>query len=221
MIVPGLQDSKVPVNPQAWDRYSYCYNDPVTLNDPDGHDPTPYDQFIPQAIDFFVAKGYEVVGNAVDAAAKNIYTNGADLVFRSKETVLAVELKMTNNVNLGTLGKNLAGNYGGSIDRVLQGADKFAGSTINQLKAESKAIQDAYESGNLQNALYTTAQNVSDKARDQFNSVYSNVAKVGAPAAAAAKGELQLAGGFLSSCETTLTGIFFYKPFDPYNSQVQ
>jgi len=118
-VVPGLQGSQVPVNPQAWDLYSYCYNNPVTLKDPNGHDPIPYDQFILQAIAFFVAKGYEVVGNAADAAAKSIYTNGADLVFRAKDTVLAVELKMTDNVNLGTLGKNIAGNYGGSIDRVM------------------------------------------------------------------------------------------------------
>ena len=28
-----------PLNPQAWNRFSYCYNNPVTFNDPSGHDP--------------------------------------------------------------------------------------------------------------------------------------------------------------------------------------
>jgi hypothetical protein len=36
-----LEDSKVPTNPQAWDKYSYSFNNPLNLNDPSGHSPEP------------------------------------------------------------------------------------------------------------------------------------------------------------------------------------
>jgi hypothetical protein len=159
--------------------------------------------------------GWEKVG---DPTSKNLYTNGADLVLRQGADVLAVELKDTISVNLGTLGKNIAGNYGGSIARVLASATRFGNSTISQLQEESQAILKAAESGNLQNALFTSAQNVSQRAQDEFNAVY-NSAKDGTAnalkplstaAAGAVESGLQAAATFLSNSETMIVPFFFY-----------
>jgi hypothetical protein len=38
-IIPGLDNSKVPTDSQAWDRFAYVDNSPVVYNDPSGHDP--------------------------------------------------------------------------------------------------------------------------------------------------------------------------------------
>ena len=110
------------------------------------------------------------------AAAKSIYANGADLVFKNGQQVLGVELKnlSSDSVNLGTLGKNAADNYGGSIDRIVNSATRFYNSSNEQLQQESQAVKDAYDSGNLQNALYTNAGNVSDDAQKLFNGVYTD-----------------------------------------------
>jgi RHS repeat-associated protein len=198
------------------DRYAYSSGNPVKYIDPSGHDAIPYEQILQQCIDFFNSQGYEIVGNAIDAVNKNIHTNGADMVFKAQNAanVLAVEVKnVVGNVTLSTLGpKDAAGYYGGSIARTYASAQRFANSSVTQLKEESQAIIGAYESGNLQNALYTTASNVSAKAQDVFNQVYTNVGNVAAPAAAATETFFQTAGNFLSSAETLFSGIFFYTP---------
>jgi hypothetical protein len=121
-------------------------------------------------------------------------------------------VKNGKRVSLGTLGKNAGGDYDGSITRAYVSAQRFVNSTNTQLKLESQAVIDAYKSGNLQNALYTTASNVSAKAQGVFNYVYTNVDKVAAPAATATETFFQAAGGFLSSAETFFSGIFFYTP---------
>jgi hypothetical protein len=176
-------DSIIPdqFNPQSWNRFSYVYNRPVNFNDPTGHDPIPpYIEFIQAAISYFQNIGYQVVGNPT---VKSIYANGADLVFRAKDSaeVLAVELKNTATVNLSTLGRNAVGNYGGSIARVISSANRFITSSNSQLREESQAILRAAQDGNLRNALYTTAKNVSDTARDFFDDIYTNMPKTPPP----------------------------------------
>jgi RHS repeat-associated protein len=135
-------DSIVPLESQgvqAWDRYAYSYCNPVKYIDPDGHDPIPYDEFIKQAVNFFQNIGYDVIGNPL---AKSINSNGADLVAKTKEslTVIAVELKNVASVDLGTLGKNRVGYYGGSLQQVLRSASRFINSSNEQLRLESKTI---------------------------------------------------------------------------------
>jgi len=143
---------------------------------------------------------YEVVGTIEDAVSKSINTNGADLVFRKGVEVLAVELKnVSNSVNLGTLGYSEKGNdYGGSISRVLRTAERFQNSSIDQLREESQAIQNA--GANLRNALYTNAKNVSEKAAEQFDEVYSgmknNIDKTVPPALATASKFVQSLGTY-------------------------
>jgi RHS repeat-associated protein len=170
-----------PANPQAYNRFTYVTNNPILFNDPTGHDPSPiYLEFIQAAISFFQNVGYQVVGNPT---VKSIYANGADLVFKAKDSaeVLAVELKNTATVNLSTLGRNAAGNYGGSIARVVSSANRFITSSNSQLREESQAILRAAQDGSLRNALYTTAKNVSDIAKDIFDDVYSNMPKTPPP----------------------------------------
>ena len=128
---------------QAYDRFAYANNNPVKYIDPSGHDAIPYEELIQQVINFFTGKGYEIVGNTADAAAKSIYTNGADLVFKANQTaeVLAVEVKnVVGNVNLGTLGKNAAGDYGSSITRVVNSAGRFL--KLNQYPTKSRKSGD-------------------------------------------------------------------------------
>jgi RHS repeat-associated protein len=163
-----------PYNPQSFNRYSYVFNRPIYLNDPDGRDPIPgYVQFIQQAVSFFSSMGYQVIGDP--AEAKTIFANGADIVFTKAQEVLAVEVKniSAGNVNLGTLGYSIkADDYGGSIDRVVRSAGRFANSSNEQLESESQAILNAGQ--NLKNALYTNAKGASDSAQDLFNGVYTN-----------------------------------------------
>jgi RHS repeat-associated protein len=169
-------------NPLDYDRYAYVRNSPITHNDPTGHfpDPTPPPYpFLQQAEDWLKSLGLSIVG---DPTLKSIYANGADLVAQVKNEVdqviqtIAVELKdVTGNVNLGTLGSSEKFNdYGGSITRIIRSADRLISSSVDQIRIESEQIKNAIDSGNLQNMLITTGQNVSLEAQKQFNYVYSN-----------------------------------------------
>jgi hypothetical protein len=64
--------------------------------------------------------------------------------------------------------------YGGSIDRVVRGANKFSESSIEQLKLESDAIKAGFNAGNLRNVLVTNTNKVSVAAQEQFDGVYSD-----------------------------------------------
>lgn len=95
--------------------------------------------------------------------------------------VLAVELKdVTGNVNLGTLGKSPKfPDYGGSIDRIVRSASRFANSSKEQLRLMSQTILKGDTLGTLENALFTSAKGVSEEApgvsegaQAQFNGVY-------------------------------------------------
>jgi hypothetical protein len=89
--------------------------------------------------------------------------------------VLAVELKdVTGNINLGTLGENATGNYGGSIARILSSAARYANSSAEQLKLMSQTIREAASVGKLQNALFASskATSISAAAQDEFVGVY-------------------------------------------------
>ncbi len=92
---------------------------------------------------------------------------------------------------------------------------------------ESKEIFEAAKSGNLQNALFTTADKVSQGAQDVFGGVYSsvrdNTANVlkGLPAAATAtqnsvQNAAGAAGSFLTKCETGVVPFFFY--YNPFRN---
>lgn len=154
-------------------------NNPIKYNDPTGHDPVPPPYpLIKDAINFFESIGWSLIGNPNN---KNLFANGADQVFLrtvvqsgiEKVEVLAVELKNTATVNLGTLGKSVLGdNYGGSIERVVSSAGKLVRSSSAQLRVESRMIIDAMESGNLRNALFTSANTISRSAIEKFNYVY-------------------------------------------------
>ena len=224
-------------NSQGWDKFAYSYNNPVKYSDPDGHEPIPpipYEQFIQQSVNFFTGLGMELIGTIQGVIDKGINTNGADTVFKYTANevtqVLGVELKNIggNSVNLGTLGKAMTG-YGGSIGRIANSAARFYEFSNEQLRLESQAIQDALKSGNLQNALYTNAQNVSNGAANIFNNVYTsakdnsaNIVKGFGSATSVVEGVAQtgfgVLSGFLGACETTLTGIFLYVPYSPYKT---
>lgn len=168
-IVPGAG------NPQALNRYSYALGNPLRYNDPSGHQGgDPQAEFLQQVIDFYTKEGWQVVGDPINA--KSIYCNGPDLVFTSESArVLSVEAKnVAGNVDLGTLGKSkIFGDYGGSIDRVIRGSARFLRSSNSQLKQEAEIVKAAAEAGNLENALFTTGQKVSQAAQAEFNGVYT------------------------------------------------
>jgi RHS repeat-associated protein len=177
---PGLgrfvsADTVVPEagNPQALNRYAYANNNPLRYNDPSGHfPPSPEDYpLMEEAIKYFGKLGWEVVG---DPRAKSLYANAADLVLTQGENVLAVELKdVGGNVTLGTLGKSAKfGDYGGSISRVSRSAERLLTSSNSQLSLESQTVKNAYDAGKLQNALFTSAEGVSEGAQEQFNAAY-------------------------------------------------
>ena len=169
-VVPGAGNS------QAYDRYSYVWNNPIRKIDRNGHFPAdPFDPstypITQEAIDFFTNLGWAKIG---DPTTKNIFTNGADLVFKQDARVLAVELKdISGTVNLGTLGRNALGMRGGSIDQIVRTAGRFASSSIAQLRAESEAILTAKNTNQLINALYSNAKGVSQGACDIFTGVYN------------------------------------------------
>jgi len=140
-----------------------------------GYSYDPYELMM-LAIEFFKKLGYEVVGKPW---LKSPYANGADLVFTKGKEVLAVELKdVFSSVNLGTLrlSKRFR-DYGGSISRIVRSARRLSNSSVEQLKLESQAIKRGAESGNLQNALFTSAKRVSPRATEIFQGVYTNVRK--------------------------------------------
>jgi hypothetical protein len=127
---------------------------------------------VQQAIDYFTALGWEVVG---DPGLIHPNWNGADLVFTAADgsgRVLAVELKdVAGMVDLGTLGKS-GGDYGGSIDRLARQSERLYNSSQDQLKLMCQTVSDAYKNGKLENALFTSAEKVSTKAQDIFKGVY-------------------------------------------------
>jgi hypothetical protein len=95
--------------------------------------------------------------------------------------VLAVELKdVTGSVNLGTLGRSSRfPDYGGSIERILRSASRFANSSKEQLRLMCQTVLKGNELGTLQNALFTSAKGVSEEAvgvsegaQAQFNGVF-------------------------------------------------
>jgi RHS repeat-associated protein len=170
-----------PENPQSFNRYSWVRNHPLNRVDPKGHqDELP--ELMRQAIGYFTSLGWQVVG---DPSLINQYWNGADLVFTTGSgdsiRVLAVELKdVMGNVNLGTLGRSkVYGDYGGSIERILRSASRFANSTKDQLRLMSQTVLKGNALGTLQNALFTSAKGVPDEAvgvsegaQAQFNGVF-------------------------------------------------
>ena len=87
------------------------------------------------------------------------------------ETLLT-EVKQTAEVTKGTLGLDKTGNYGGSIQRALNTAERLKNTSVEQLQAEFQAITEGQLSGNLKNALYTTTDKVTQGAKDLFNYVY-------------------------------------------------
>ena len=171
-----------PMDPASYDRYSYSSNNPINYNDPTGHWPdlpNPY-PIIQNAINFFTNLGYAVVGNPL---VKSINANGPDIVFQKLDEgekvieTLCVECKdVANSVNLGTLGKNVSGDYGGSLNQVLSTADRLANTSNAQLQEEFEAVRQGQAAGNLTNALYTTAGKVSEQAQNVFNYVYAGAA---------------------------------------------
>jgi hypothetical protein len=100
-----------------------------------------------------------------------------------KMRVLAVELKdVTGSVNLGTLGRSSSSrfpDYGGSIERILRSASRFANSSQEQLRLLCQTVLKGNKLGTLQNALFTSAKGVpeeaagvSEGAQAQFNGVF-------------------------------------------------
>jgi RHS repeat-associated protein len=162
-----------PGDPQSLNRYSYVRNNPLGRFDPTGHaDIPPISELMQQAIKFFAEQGWQVVG---DPSKINPNWNGADLVFtREGGRVLAVELKaIAGKVNLGTLGWSEKGvDYGGSISRVARSAARFVGSSVEQLRLQSQTVKVANDAGTLENALFTSAEGVTQKAQQQFGAVY-------------------------------------------------
>lgn len=123
-------------------------------------------------MNFFQSIGYSIVG---DPTVKSIYSNGTDIVAQKfnelgivTETLL-VEVKQTVEV---TLGKDKVGNYGGTIGRGIRTATRLANTSKVQLSMEFKEIMNGQRAGNLKNALYTTAGNISAEASKAFNYVY-------------------------------------------------
>ena len=128
-----------------------------------------------QAIKFFTEQGWQVVG---DPSKINPNWNGADLVFtREGGRVLGIELKdIAGKVDLGTLGKSVRFlDYGGSIDRIARSADRFANSSVDQLRLMSKTVQAARDAGVLENALFTSGEGATEKAQAQFGGVYRTI----------------------------------------------
>jgi hypothetical protein len=170
-----------PGSSQGYNRYTYANNNPIKYSDPSGHNSIPvedYINFIREVSSFITNLGYTIVG---DPTSKSIYANGADMVAFKELSgqiteTLAIELKnVSGSINLGTLGKSTGtvADYGGSISRVLRGADKFANSNIEQLKQESEALRTGSAVGNLRNVLITNSNNVSSAVKEQFDGVFS------------------------------------------------
>jgi RHS repeat-associated protein len=159
-----------PASPQSLNRFAYARNNLLNRIDPNGHQDIP--ALMQQAIDFFTSQGWQIVGNP---ALINASWNGADLVFVSSDggRVLAVELKdVSGNVNLGTLGRGVGGEYGGSLARFTNSAFRFLNSSNAQLRLMSQIVFNASESGTLENALFTSSKEVSAGAQGVFNGVY-------------------------------------------------
>jgi hypothetical protein len=163
-----------PTNPQSLNRYSYVNNRPLNRVDPSGHEDIP--PLVQQAIDYFTSLGWELVGNAKET---NPSWNGPDLVFFVSDKgevvqVLATELKgVGGNVTLGTLGKSpVSGTYGGSLERLLSSTHRFYNSSKDQLRLMCQTVYDAIKTGKAQNAVFTSAPGVSEKAQAVFNGVY-------------------------------------------------
>jgi len=80
---------------------------------------------------------------------------------------------IAGKVNLGTLGWSEKGvDYGGSISRVARSAARFVGSSVEQLRLQSQTVKVANDAGTLENALFTSAEGVTQKAQQQFGAVY-------------------------------------------------
>jgi|GEM_PF-2830479 len=183
-----------PGNPQSLNRYSYVRNNPLNRVDPSGYtDIPPISELMQQAIKFFTEKGWQFVG---DPSKINPNWNGADLVFtRDGGRVLAVELKaIAGKVDLGTLGWSEKGvDYGGSISRVVRSGARFAKSSVEQLRWMSQTARDANNAGTLENALFTSAEGITQKAQEQFGSVY-RMTKEGAVIAEKAIADVKQSG---------------------------
>jgi RHS repeat-associated protein len=204
-----------PGDPQSLNRYAYVRNNPLRRVDPTGHADIPsVPELMEQAIKFFAENGWRVVG---DPSKINPNWNGADLVFtREGGRVLAVELKdIAGKVDLGTLGKSARFlDYGGSIDRVGRSAVRFAESSVEQLRLMSQTVRDAKNAGTLENALFISAEGVTQKAQEQFGAVY-RMTKDGVvitEKAAAAGSALTVAKGAIVSAATMLGSQPFMLP---------
>lgn len=182
-----------PGDPLSLNRYAYVKNSPLSRIDPTGHaDIPPISELMQQAIKFFTEAGWQAVG---DPSKINPNWNGADLVFTRAGRVLAVELKdIAGKVDLGTLGWSEKGqDYGGSINRVARSAARFAESSVEQLRLMSQTVRDAKSAGTLENALFTSAEGVTQKAQEQFGAAY-RVAKDGAVIAEKAVADVKQSG---------------------------
>lgn len=143
-------------------------------------------------------------------------------------------------INLGTLGMNARGNYGGSLDQLFRSAGRFLNSSREQLRLMSQAVRNAYDSGTLENALFTSqkAMSLSENAQAVFDGVYRATGGDGpvdelkalqpvsqpgfwAGVGAALTGGLQRAGQAISSLSVNLTAptILFINPYLMQESQ--